>query len=72
MLSFNDEQLIAVGLKVPPIDLLGTLLTTVMGKPQPVPDVEVSLFMKIIYVCKNNNNAVPYRATILRSNGSTS
>jgi hypothetical protein len=41
VLAFNDEQLIAVGLKVPPIDLLGTLLTTVIGRPAPKPEVEV-------------------------------
>ncbi len=41
VLAFDDEQLIAVGLKVPPIDLIGTLLTTVMGRPTPPPEVEV-------------------------------
>jgi hypothetical protein len=41
VLAFDDEQLIAVGLKVPPIDLIGTLLTTVIGRPAPPPEVEV-------------------------------
>jgi hypothetical protein len=40
VLAFNDEQLIAVGLKVPPIDIFATILTTVIGKPKPV-EVEV-------------------------------
>ena len=43
VLSFDDEQLIAVGLKVPPIDLIGTLLTTVMGRPAPAPEVKVGI-----------------------------
>jgi hypothetical protein len=41
VLSFDDDQLIAVGLKVPPIDLIGSFLTTVMGKPAPKPEVKV-------------------------------
>ena len=45
VLSFDDDQLIAVGLKVPPIDLIGSFLTTVMGKPAPKPEVKVSFLM---------------------------
>ena len=41
VLAFDDEQLIAVGLKVPPIDIFATILSTVIGKPAPPPDVEV-------------------------------
>jgi len=33
VLSFTDEQLVVVGLKVPPIDLLSSIVTTVIGKP---------------------------------------
>ena len=44
VLCFDDEQLIAVGLKVPPIDIMSTILSTVMGKPAPAPDVEVNTF----------------------------
>lgn len=44
VLAFDDEQLIAVGLKVPPIDIFGAILSTVIGKPAPPPDVEVIMF----------------------------
>ena len=33
VLSFTDEQLVIVGLKVPPIDLISSIVTTVIGKP---------------------------------------
>ena len=45
VLAFDDEQLIAVGLKVPPIDLIGSLLSTVMGRPAPAPEVKVRYFL---------------------------
>lgn len=48
VLSFDDEQLIAVGLKVPPIDLIGTLLTTVMGRPAPAPEVKVRICVIVV------------------------
>lgn len=50
VLSFDDEQLIAVGLKVPPIDLLGSLLSTVIGRPAPAPEVKVQICL-LYYVC---------------------
>lgn len=43
VLAFDDEQLVAVGLKVPPIDLVGSLLSAVIGRPAPPPEVEVGL-----------------------------
>ncbi len=48
VLAFDDEQLIAVGLKVPPIDLLGSLLSTVIGRPAPAPEVKVRYRCAII------------------------
>jgi hypothetical protein len=40
VLSFSEEQEQAVGLKVPPINLIGTLYTTIVGAPPKPLDVE--------------------------------
>ena len=54
VLAFDDEQLIAVGLKVPNIDIFATILNTVIGKPAAPPDVEVKYvpyFCTIFLLC---------------------
>ena len=58
ILGFNEEQKIAVGLKVGPIDFMSTILSTVsvvIGVPPPPPEpinVEVRS-CAFLYVCMN-------------------
>lgn len=40
VLCFDDDQLVAVGLKVPPMNIFSSLVNTVLGPPAPAP-VEV-------------------------------
>lgn len=59
VLAFDDEQLIAVGLKVPNIDIFATILSTVIGKPAPPPELEVSTpnyFIWITCAASTRNN----------------
>ena len=59
VLSFTDEQLVVVGLKVPPIDLLSSIVTTVIGKPV-AKEVQVRHHASVCmqYACSYKSNAM--------------
>ena len=48
VLALNDDQLVALGLKVPNIDIVSSIISTVIGKPN---EKEIIMVISQIYIC---------------------